>query len=134
TMGDFLAFITGVGLIQKPLKQLTDVNSKIQRGVTGAASLFELMDRETEMDQGTVPLERARGELEFRHVSFAYQPEQPVLTDLNFHVKAGETIALVGRSGAGKSTISSLLPRFYDPTEGQILLDGVPLADYALAD
>lgn len=134
TMGDFLAFITGVGLIQKPLKQLTNVNPKIQSGVTGAASLFELMDRETEMDKGEVALERARGELEFRQVSFAYHEGQPVLDNLSFHVRAGETIALVGRSGAGKSTISSLLPRFYEPTAGTILLDGRPLTDYRLGD
>jgi subfamily B ATP-binding cassette protein MsbA len=133
-MGDFLAFITGVGLIQKPLKQLTNINPKIQRGVTGAASVFELLDRETEDDEGGEPLSRARGELEFRQVSFSYQPGQPVLKSLTFHVKAGQTIALVGRSGAGKSTISSLLPRFYEVTQGTILLDGKPLANYRLSD
>lgn len=133
-LGDFLSFITGVGLIQKPLKKLTDVNAKVQQGVTGAASLFELMDRECEWDKGKVALDRARGELEFQHVNFSYNDGQPVLIDLNFHARPGETIALVGRSGAGKSTISNLLPRFYEPTSGTILLDGKPLADYALGD
>lgn len=134
TMGDFLAFITGVGLVQKPLKQLTDVNSKIQRGVTGATSLFELMDKDIEVDQGSRSIERAKGDLSFRNVSFCYHADQQVLEHLSFDVKAGQTIALVGRSGAGKSTISSLLPRFFEPTEGEILLDGVPLPDYKLTD
>lgn len=134
SLGSFLAFITGVGLIQKPLKSLTKVNAKLQSGITGAASLFELLDREIEKDSGRLALERARGELEFRDVSFAYHEGQPVLQNLSFHAKPGETIALVGRSGAGKSTVSSLLPRFYEPTSGSILLDGQPLEDYRLAD
>ncbi len=134
TLGDFLAFITGVGLIQKPIKKLTDVNAKIQKGVTGAASLFELMDCDTEPDEGELPLKRAKGKLEFDRVDFAYQDNKPVLQGLSFTIEAGETIALVGRSGAGKSTISLMLPRFYDPTVGEIRLDGVPLTDYPLAD
>jgi len=110
------------------------VNSKIQRGVTGATSLFELMDKDIEVDQGSRSIERAKGDLSFRNVSFCYHADQQVLEHLSFDVKAGQTIALVGRSGAGKSTISSLLPRFFEPTEGEILLDGVPLPDYKLTD
>lgn len=134
SIGSFLAFVTAVSLIQKPIKMLTKVNAKIQRGLIGAASLFELLDEETEPDFGQQTLERCNGNIEFRNVSFAYQAGEPVLKNLNFQVKSGETIALVGRSGAGKSTISSLLPRFYDPTEGDILLDGKPLTDYGLKD
>lgn len=134
TMGDFLAFITGVGLVQKPLKKLTDVNSDIQKGVTGATSLFDLMDRETELDDGQIAIDRAKGDLEFRNVGFYYHPDQPVLQNLSFRVGVGKTVALVGRSGAGKSTISNLVPRFYDPTAGDIFLDGVNLTDYQLAD
>jgi len=131
-VGDFLAFVAAVTMIQKPVKQLNEVNVKIQRGITGAASLFELLDLEAERDSGSHALVRARGELEFRQVSFAYVEGQPVLSDLSFKVKAGETVALVGRSGAGKSTVASLLPRFLEPRSGEILLDGKPLDAYTL--
>lgn len=134
TVGEFLAFIAAVALIQKPLKQLTDVNVKIQRGVTGAASVFDLMDREAEPDTGTVPLQRARGDIVFDKVTFGYAPDAPVLRDLSFSVSPGQTLAMVGRSGAGKSTVAALIPRFYDPDAGQILLDGQPLTAYSLAD
>jgi len=133
TVGGFLSYIAAAGMIQKPLKQLTDVNVKIQRGVTGAASLFELMDRPEERDEGDRDLPRTEGNIEFREVTFGYDPAQPVLQDLSLKVHSGETVALIGRSGAGKSTISAMLPRFFDPDRGQVLLDGVPLPDYKLA-
>lgn len=134
TVGDFLAFVGAVGLLQKPLKALTAVNVKIQKGITGAASLFELLDRPSEPDQGVRTLERSAGDLEFRHVRFGYQPDVPVLHDLSFHARPGEVVALVGRSGAGKSTIASLVPRFYDVEAGEILIDGVPIMEYRLDD
>lgn len=130
----FIAFVGAIAMIQKPIKQLNEVNSKIQRGVTGAASLFELLDMEAERDGGTVGLSRAKGKIEFKNVSFSYNPEQPVITDLSFVVNPGETVALVGRSGAGKSTIAAMVPRFYDANAGQILLDDVPLEQYKLDD
>ncbi|MCH2557096.1 MAG: lipid A export permease/ATP-binding protein MsbA [Alcanivorax sp.] len=133
TVGGFLSYIAAAGMVQKPLKQLTDVNVKIQRGVTGASSLFELMDRPPEPDVGGRDLPRTNGDIDFRDVTFGYDPAHPVLNNLSFSVKSGETIALVGRSGAGKSTISAMLPRFFDPDSGQVLLDGVPLPDYQLA-
>jgi len=133
TVGGFLSYIAAAGMIQKPLKQLTDVNVKIQRGVTGAASLFELMDRPEERDEGGQELPRTDGNIEFRDVTFGYDPAQPVLQSLSLKVHSGETVALIGRSGAGKSTISAMLPRFFDPDQGQVLLDGVPLPDYKLA-
>lgn len=132
TVGGFLSYIAAAGMVQKPLKQLTNVNVKIQRGLTGAASLFELMDRPAEVDEGTRELPRTHGNLEFRGVTFGYDPQKPVLVDLSFSVKTGETVALVGRSGAGKSTISAMIPRFFDPDQGQVLLDGVPVSEYQL--
>lgn len=132
TVGGFLSYIAAAGMVQKPLKQLTDVNVKIQRGLTGAASLFELMDRPAEPDQGNRELPRTEGNIEFRDVTFGYDSAQPVLRDLSFRINSGETVALVGRSGAGKSTISAMLPRFFDPDQGEVLLDGVPLRAYQL--
>ncbi|MQX54271.1 lipid A export permease/ATP-binding protein MsbA [Alcanivorax sediminis] len=135
TVGGFLSYIAAAGMIQKPLKQLTDVNVKVQRGVTGASSLFELLDTPEEVDTGSyVPAQRVRGDVEFAGVTFGYEPESPVLRNLSFSIKAGETVALVGRSGAGKSTISAMLPRFFDPDQGRILLDGVPLTEYSLTE
>jgi len=135
SVGGFLSYIAAAGMIQKPLKQLTDVNVKVQRGVTGAASLFELLDTEQEEDAGTYVLPaKARGDIEFDGVTYGYDPAQPVLRNLSFSIKSGETVALVGRSGAGKSTISAMLPRFFDPDQGRILLDGVPLPEIQLAD
>ncbi len=134
SIGEFLTFFTGVGLIQQPIKRLTEVNVKIQRGLTGAASLFELLDTPAEQYLGGRSLARASGDIEFRNVCFGYDKDQPVLNGLSFHVLAGQTVALVGRSGAGKTTISSLLPRFYDVDAGEILLDGHALTDYRLAD
>lgn len=133
-VGEFIAFVGAIAMIQKPIKQLNEVNSKIQRGVTGAASLFELLDMEAERDNGLAELTRAQGKIEFKNVSFSYNPEQPVISNLSFVVNPGETVALVGRSGAGKSTIAAMVPRFYDADAGQILLDDVPLDQYKLDD
>lgn len=136
SLGNFLAFITAVALIQKPIKQLTDVNVKIQRGITGAASIFELMDYETERDTGILELAKSRGDLAFDNVSFSYTGDErgTALNKVSFSAKPGETVALVGRSGAGKSTIAALIPRFYDVTQGVITLDGHPIQDYRLHD
>ncbi|MDX1803651.1 MAG: lipid A export permease/ATP-binding protein MsbA [Alcanivorax sp.] len=133
TVGGFLSYIAAAGMIQKPLKQLTDVNVKVQRGVTGAASLFEVLDTHAEEDLGEQSAERVRGDIRFDGVTFGYEAAHPVLRNLSFEIKAGETVALVGRSGAGKSTISAMLPRFFDPDHGHILIDGVPLQQYSLA-
>ena len=135
TVGGFLSYIAAAGMIQKPLKQLTDVNVKVQRGVTGAASLFDLLDTPEEVDQGAYTLAgKAKGDIVFDGVTFGYDPQTPVVRNLNLTIRAGETVAVVGRSGAGKSTISAMLPRFFDPDQGRILLDGVALGDYALSE
>lgn len=136
SLENFLAFVTAVALIQKPIKQLTDVNVKIQRGITGAASVFEVMDYDTEIDKGTRSLARSEGNLEFKNVTFGYHEkiDEAAVRSVSFSAKAGQTVALVGRSGAGKSTIALLIPRFYDPQEGTIELDGHPIHEYKLKE
>ncbi|MCC5795570.1 MAG: lipid A export permease/ATP-binding protein MsbA [Chromatiales bacterium] len=133
-LGDFGGFITALVLLMRPLRQLTNVNVAIQRGIAAGSSIFALLDEAGEPDGGQVAPARVRGEVEFRDVSFGYASDQgPVLHGVNLHVPPGQTLAIVGRSGSGKSTLVSLLPRFYDATSGEILLDGVPLRDYSLA-
>ncbi|MDI1302730.1 MAG: lipid A export permease/ATP-binding protein MsbA [bacterium] len=131
--GGFIAYITAAGLLAKPVRGLTDVNEKIQRGIAASASVFELLDMQSEVDTGTIDVERLQGDIEFRHVGFSYETGKPVLQDISLRVKPGQTVALVGRSGAGKTSLVNLLPRFYDATAGEILLDGKPLQSYTLS-
>ncbi len=131
--GDFISYIGAMGIMVKPVKTLTDMNNKLQRGITAAASVFEVIDSEVEDAGGHFAPERVRGEIEFRDVWFRYPGKDvDVLRGISFHVRPGQTIALVGRSGGGKTTLSNFLPRFYDATSGSILLDGVPLQEYSL--
>lgn len=130
--GDVVAFITTGGLIAKPIRQLTDIIAIVQKGIAAASDLFSIIDEETEDDNGDWSVERVAGDIEFRNVSFGYAAaEEPVLKNISFVAKAGETIALVGPSGGGKSTLAALIPRFYEPTVGEILLDGRPIQDYS---
>jgi len=131
--GQFIAFITAAGLIAKPLRSLTEVNGAIQRGIAAAQSIFELIDEEIENNTGAVISERGEGRLQLHNLCFSYLPNKPVLTNLNLSIAPGQTVAFVGKSGSGKSTLANLLPRFYEPTSGEILLDGQPLAEYELA-
>ena len=120
TAGTFTVMVTSMMMLLKPLKSLTDVNNQFQRGITACQSLFGLLDSTPEQDTGTRTLERARGEIEFRNVTFTYPTkETPALRNISFKVEAGKSVALVGRSGSGKSTIASLLTRFYDIEEGK---------------
>jgi subfamily B ATP-binding cassette protein MsbA len=131
--GDLVAYITMAGLLPKPIRQLSEVSSTIQKGVSGAESIFEQLDEPSELDSGTVELERVTGRLEVRNLNFTYPgTEQPVLHDISFVAEPGQMIALVGRSGSGKSTLASLVPRFYHHEQGQILLDGVDVEEYSL--
>ncbi|MEK6296668.1 MAG: lipid A export permease/ATP-binding protein MsbA, partial [Paraburkholderia tropica] len=131
TVGGFVAFVTSMLLVISPLKHLIDVNQPLQRGMTAAELIFGLIDEPAEPEGGGKPLERARGEIEFRDVSFAYGPEgRPILESVHFSAAPGEMIALAGPSGSGKTTLVNLLPRFFDPSGGQILVDGVPLPEY----
>lgn len=133
TAGDMVAYITAAGLLPKPIRQLSEVSSTIQKGVAGAESIFEQLDEVPEVDQGTVERERVSGRLEVRNLSFQYpDTEKPVLSDINFTAEPGQMVALVGRSGSGKSTLANLIPRFYHHETGQILLDGVDVEQYKL--
>jgi subfamily B ATP-binding cassette protein MsbA len=117
------------------LKQLTNVQNMTQRGIASAQRLFLVLDAADEVDSGQMPLGRAKGELEFRHVSARYEGQtRRALEDISFIAKPGTVTAIVGRSGSGKSTLIKLIPRFYEIEAGQILLDGHPLQDYRLAD
>jgi len=133
--GGFAAMIGAMLAILKPMKNITNVNSMIQKGLAGAQSVFELLDEAVEQDTGTHTLKRARGELSFDDVSFSYAgTDKIVLNDINFQVKPGQSVAFVGRSGGGKTTLVSLLPRFYDVTSGVIRLDGIDIRDYKIKD
>lgn len=132
--GSFSAIVTSMVVLLKPLKQLTTVNSDFQRGIAAASSIFQVLDQQPEQDSGTLSLARASGDIRFEQVSFRYPGhDQQVLSNISFSVKPGQTVALVGRSGSGKTTISSLIPRFYPVTDGRILLDGHDINDYQLA-
>ena len=134
TPGQFISFFSAMMLMLQPVRRITNVNATLQRGVAGADSLFEIMDEPDEIDSGTVVCENIKGDIEFRNVSFSYGGNSaPVLENISIELGRGETLAIVGHSGSGKSTIASLLPRFYDVTSGEILLDGVPIHEYTLA-
>lgn len=132
TGGSFLAIIGAMLQLIRPLKILTNLNASIQRGLAGAESVFSLLDEGIESKAGKKLTHKARGDIAFEHVSFAYRKGQAILHDVNFTIKAGETVALVGHSGSGKTTITSLLPRFYELSHGQISLDGIPINDLSL--
>ena len=133
--GTFLSYLAAAGMIAKPLRQLTGINAVIQKGVAASQSIFAMMDEEPELDNGRVPLQRAKGQLELCDVNFSYPgSDQQALSGINLTIEAGETVAFVGRSGSGKTTLVSLLPRFINASAGVIKLDGVPLQDYQLRD
>ena len=131
--GTFMSLITAMLVMLPSLKRLTTVQSNMQRGVVAAQDIFAVLDTDEEHDAGKLRVERARGEIVLDGVSFAYPgANESALRGIELHCPAGSVTALVGRSGSGKSTLASLIPRFHDPEAGQILLDGKPLADYAL--
>lgn len=133
TAGDMVAYITAAGLLPKPIRQLSEVSSTIQKGVAGAESIFEQLDEEPEVDKGKIEREVINGRLEVRGLSFSYPgTEKRVLDDISFSAEPGQMVALVGRSGSGKSTLANLIPRFYHHEIGQILLDGVGVEEYTL--
>lgn len=133
TAGEFAAVIGALMGILRPLKTLTNVNAQFQRGMAACQTLFTLFDLPTEQDNGTYQTPRVRGDIEFDNVSFTYYGKtQPALNQISFTLPAGKTLALVGRSGSGKSTIANLITRFYEIDSGRILLDGKDIQAYRL--
>ena len=134
TVGEFVSFITAMLMLTAPLKRITGVNEPLQRGLAAAESVFQLIDEASEKDPGRVEIARARGEIRFDNVSFHYgTPERPALDGINLNVNPGETVALVGSSGSGKTTLANLVPHFYRPTAGRILIDGADVESLTLA-
>ncbi len=134
TAGTFATILGAMLAMLQPIKNLTRVNAEFQRGIAACTTVFELLDTEPESDKGTYAVDRVKGNLSFNNVSFSYpNQEKAALTDISFDVQQGKTIALVGRSGSGKSTIASLVTRFYTGlSQGDIRLDDVSIYDYSL--
>ncbi|MCF4998853.1 lipid A export permease/ATP-binding protein MsbA [Pseudomonas syringae] len=131
--GDMVAYITLAGLLPKPIRQLSEVSSTIQKGVAGAESIFEQLDVAPEVDNGTVERDAVTGRLDVRNLSFTYpDTDRQVLDNISFSAEPGQMVALVGRSGSGKSTLANLIPRFYHHNKGEILVDGVEIEQYKL--
>ena len=134
TTGDFVSFITAMLLMFSPLKHLAEINANFQRGLAAAEGVFSLLDEGSERDTGIRQVERAKGDLSFENVTFQYPTRtQPALSNFTLSIPAGSTVALVGPSGGGKSTIVNLIPRFYDIQGGSILIDGIDVRDLTLA-
>jgi len=133
TVGGFASFITAMLMTLTPLKHLAAVNGPLQRGLAAGSTVFGIIDSAPERETGVVLHERASGKLDFEHVSFSYpNQKQAALSDISLNIAPGETIALVGMSGGGKTTLVNLVPEFFAPTGGRILLDGQPISDIAL--
>lgn len=133
TPGDLVAYVTAVCLLPKPIRQLSELSVVIQKGLTGAESIFSFLDEKTEIDDGTIAPKSILGKVEFRNLSFTYpQTNKQTLKSINLTIEAGKTVALVGHSGSGKSTLASLLPRFYQYDQGQILIDDIEINQLTL--
>jgi subfamily B ATP-binding cassette protein MsbA len=143
TVGEFAAFVTAMMLVISPLKHLADINQPLQRGLIAAEMIFGLMDQPLEKqvdDEHAQALSVAKGQIEFKDISFSYQNQdtqnlpREVLRDIQLKIEPGEVIAFVGPSGSGKTTLVNLVPRFYSPSKGNILLDGLEIENYRLRD
>lgn len=133
TPGSFTVVFSAMVAVMRPLRELTSVHLELQKGSVACESLFSLLESEVEEDNGTIELKKVDGDIDFRYVTYTYPNNSiPSLKKICFKVKNGETIALVGRSGAGKTTIASLLPRFYDIDEGEILINSINIKEYTL--
>ena len=135
TTGSFITFLVASGMLIKPIRQITEINSDIQKGIAAAESIFEIIDAQPEIDNGTTELDSVQGGFEFKDINFQYSADgRMILQDINFSVKPGETIALVGSSGSGKTTLVSLIARFYNHGQGSILLDNVDVNEFTLTN
>ena len=133
--GGFATMMAALVAISRPMQRLTRVNNQIQQGLAATEDIFALLEEPLEQDHGTATLEQVAGHIQFDHVGFHYKPGGlPVLSDINLNIQPNQTIALVGKSGGGKSTLVSLLARFYAPTTGQVRLDGVDVKDVQLTN
>ena len=133
--GDFVAFVVAMLALRQPINSMTGLSERIQRGVAAGSDLFAFLDTPVEEDSGKLPLQRARGAIRFEDVRFSYDDDKSdALAGVSVDIPAGKTVAFVGQSGGGKSTLLSLIPRFYDPSSGRVLLDGTDLRDYRLGD
>lgn len=132
--GTITVVFSSMVALMKPLKSLTNVNAQFQRGMAACQTLFAILDTETEKDEGTLKIDRVKGDVELRDVTFTYPTkEEPALKSISLTIPAGKTVALVGRSGSGKSTIANLLTRFYDIQSGEIFIDGHEIREYTLS-
>jgi len=136
TIGSLLMIMAYVAQVYQPLQTLTTKATEMQAGLASLERTFMLLDQEPEIseEKAALALDRAKGEFEFRNVSFFYQDSQQGLRDISFHVPAGSRVGIVGATGAGKTTLLNLLMRFYDPSEGTVLLDGTGIQKYRIAD
>lgn len=133
TAGEFAAYLVAAGLLARPIKALTDINQKLQRGIAAGVSIFQLLDAVEENDKGGQIID-VQGDIRFEKVNLQYDNGVHALTDFNLHIKAGETVAIVGRSGSGKTTLVNLLTRTIEPSSGQVLIDNTPIEHINLAD
>lgn len=133
TPGSFTVVFSAMVAVMRPLRELTSLHVELQKGSMACESLFGLLNSPLEDDSGNIVANKIKGNIEFKHVTFTYPTRNtPALNDISLNIEAGQTIALVGRSGAGKSTIASLIPRFYDVSKGEILLDSLNIREYTL--
>ena len=130
--GDFLAFFTAMGMLVKPAKTLININKPLQQAIVAAISVFSLIDEKTEVNDGNQILDHAKGNINFNNVSFSYDGEKSPLKNINLNIKRGETVALVGSTGSGKTTLVNLLARFYKPSSGKITIDEINIDEFEL--